>query len=180
MARTAGRLLLTAAFAAAGLTGGCATSLPPSAFTGDRPSMRPEAFFAGETRSTGVLESAAGAPLRRFHVEGHGHALPDGRFQLDQTVSMEGETDCSRTWIIGATDAHHYVASLSDASGPVRGEAYGNLFHVTYAVRGAPLTTMEQWLYLQPDGQTVLNEAVVRVAGVPVRRLSERISATDR
>ena len=34
---------------------------------------------------------------------------------------------------------------------------------------------MEQWLYLQPDGCTVVNQAVVRVAGLAVRRLSERI-----
>ena len=36
--------------------------------------------------------------------------------------------------------------------------------------------SMEQWLYFQPDGRTVLNEATVRVAGIVVAHLSERIS----
>jgi len=35
--------------------------------------------------------------------------------------------------------------------------------------------TMEQWLYLLPDGQTVLNDATVRVLGSTYLRLSERI-----
>jgi hypothetical protein len=35
---------------------------------------------------------------------------------------------------------------------------------------------MEQWMYLQPDGHTVLNEATVRVFGVVVSHLSERIT----
>ncbi len=38
---------------------------------------------------------------------------------------------------------------------------------------------MEQWLYLQPDRRTVLNEATVRVAGLVVARLSERISRDE-
>jgi len=58
----------------------------------------------------------------------------------------------------------------------VEGQAYGELFHLRYPLRGLPLGRMEQWLYLQPDGHTVMNVAVASVAGVPVRRLSERIS----
>jgi hypothetical protein len=35
---------------------------------------------------------------------------------------------------------------------------------------------LEQWMYLQPDGRTVMNEATVRVFGVVVAHLSERIT----
>jgi hypothetical protein len=35
---------------------------------------------------------------------------------------------------------------------------------------------MEQGLYLQPDGRTVMNEAAVSVSGVVVAHLSERIA----
>lgn len=158
------------------LLGGCATTLSPSAFEAGAPQMRPESFFAGETRSSGVIESASGAPSQRMHVEGRGRSLPDGRFELVQTVSLEGRAPTTRTWVMTAQGPHDYVATLTDASGPVHAQAYGDLFHLTYPVKGVPFGSMEQWLYLQPDGRTVLNEAVVRVAGLAVRRLSERIS----
>ena len=166
------------ALAGAALLCGCASTMAPSTFDGGEPRMRPEAFFDGETRSSGVLEVASGAPSRRFHVESHGRRLADGRFELVQKVAIEGQAPRSRTWVMTPQGAHDYTASLTDASGPVRAQAYGDLFHLTYALKGVPLGSMEQWLYLQPDGKTVVNEAVVRFAGVPVRRLSERISHT--
>ena len=73
-------------------------------------------------------------------------------------------------------DAHHYAATLTDASGPVKGEAYGNLFHLSYPMKTPLGGEMEQWLYLQPDGHTVVNEATVSVLGIVVAHLSERIT----
>lgn len=155
--------------------GGCASTLAPMAFADGAPALRPEVFFNGETRSSGVVESASGAPSRRFHVEGHGRGLADGRFELVQTVSMDGKAATTRTWVMTPQGPHDYTATLTDASGVVRAQAYGNLFHLTYPLKGVPFGSMEQWLYLQPDGVTVVNEAVVRVAGLAVRRVSERI-----
>ena len=40
--------------------------------------------------------------------------------------------------------------------------------------------TMEQWIYLQPEGRTALNHATVRMFGVAVARLSETISRAER
>jgi hypothetical protein len=138
--------------------------------------MRPEQFFEGATRSTGVLETAAGAPSQRFSVQGKGHALPDGRFELDQRIAFEGKPATHRRWVMSRQGPHHYVSSLTDAGGPVKAEAYGNLFHLAYPMKSLPFGGVEQWLYLQPDDCTVMNEVVVRVAGLVVRRLSERIS----
>ena len=160
--------------------GGCAPALSPSVFAGDPPEMRPESFFAGTTRSSGVLENRSGAPTRRFHVEGDGVTLPDGSFRLDQGVTFEHDAPQRRTWIMRRLDSHHYIASLTDASGAVRAEAYGDLFHLRYPMRTPFGGSMEQWLYLQPDGRTVMNEATVRVFGVVVAHLSERITHQDR
>ena len=164
------------ALAAAIALVGCARPVDPAHFQGGGPEMRPERFFLGETRSTGVLEAPSGGPLRRFQVEGHGSPLPDGGVRLQQTVRMEGQAPTTRTWELRAKGSHGYGGSLTDASGAVAGEAYGELFHLRYPLRGVPFGRMEQWLYLQPDGRTVVNIAVASVAGVPVRRLSERIS----
>jgi len=170
--RTSG---LTLALAAAAL-GGCADALPPSAFAGGSPPMRPEMFFAGTTRSTGVLENRSGAPTQLLHVQGEGHILPDGSFQLTQSVTLEPDAPKTRTWVMRRVDDHRYTATLTDASGPVEGEAYGNLFHLSYRMASPAGAWMEQWLYLQPDGRTVVNEATISLLGLVVARLSERIT----
>ena len=158
---------------------GCLSVRPVADFAAEAPEMRPEAFFAGSAHSWGVLEARSGAPSKVFRVASRGKALRDGGFRLDQTIDFEGEPSRERSWTLRRTGPHQYTASLSDASGPVRGEAYGNLFHLQYPTKSPVGGAMEQWLYLQPDGRTVLNEATVRVAGLVVARLSERISRDD-
>jgi hypothetical protein len=165
----------TAVLVALGL-GGCAPALPPSAFEGAAPRMQPELFFAGATSSTGVLENRAGAPTQRFAVKGYGRMLPDGRFRLDQRVTFGHQAPKTRVWVMRRIGAHHYTARLTDASGPVKAEAYGNLFHLRYPMKTPLGGEMEQWLYLQPDGRTVMNEATIRVFGIVVAHLSERIT----
>lgn len=161
--------------AAAGLAG-CAGALPPSAFEGGSPQMRPEVFFAGTTRSSGVLENRSGAPTQRLHIQGDGRTLPDGSFQLVQSVTLDRDAPKTRTWIMRRVDEHRYTATLTDASGPVEGEAYGDLFHLSYDMASPAGGRMEQWMYLQPDGRTVVNEATVSLLGVVAARLSERIT----
>ncbi len=164
--------------AAAGLSG-CASVLAPAAFEGGAPEMRPDVFFGGKTTSSGVMENRSGAPTRRFKVEGHGKTLPDGTFRLEQNVSFDQSAPQQRTWVMQRIDAHHYKATLTDASGQVDAEAYGDLFHLRYPMKAPFGGQMEQWMYLQPDGRTVINEATVRVFGVVVARLSERITHED-
>jgi hypothetical protein len=172
------RVLTPVGFLGVALTS-CMATLPPSSFQGAGPRMRPESFFTGATTSSGVLENDAGAPTRRFHVEGAGRRLANGDFRLDQTVAFERKAPSTRTWIIRRLDEHRYTASLTDASGPVTAEASGNLFHLRYAMKSPPAGEMEQWMYLQPDGRTIVNEAKVRSFGIVVGHLSERITSVD-
>ncbi len=169
----------TVALTVGGL-GGCASELPPSTFELATPMMRPEVFFAGSTSSSGVEEQRSGAPTRRFHVKGSGQTLPDGTFRLEQSVTFDQKAPETRTWVMQRIDAHRYTATLTDASGPVTAEAFGDLFHLRYQMKSPSGGQMEQWLYLQPDGRTVVNEATISVLGVVVAHLSERITHEDR
>lgn len=173
-------LWLVAAVGAAGLLGGCAQALAPSAFDGGSPEFRPEAFFAGSTHSSGVLQNRSGEPTHRFRVEGQGEVLADGSLRLEQRVSFQGAAPQVRTWVLRRVDAHRFRATLTDAAGPVRAEAHGDLLHLEYPMQSPFGGWMEQWMYLQPDGLTVLNEATVRVFGVVVARISERITHAER
>jgi len=159
--------------------GSWATALPPSAFESGTPELRPEIFFAGMTSSSGVIETRSGAPTRRLRVTGSGERLPDGSLRLIQRIRFDQDAPTMRTWVVRRLDAHHYTASLTDAAGPVDGETYGDLFHLRYAMRSPFGGEMEQWLYLQPDGHTVVNEATVSVLGIIVAHLSERITHED-
>ena len=158
---------------------GCLTATPAMNFALQTPQLTPEVFFAGSAHSWGVLETRSGAPSKTFHVESQGHSEPDGSFRLDQTVTFDGERSRARSWRLRRAGPHAYTASLTDASGEVFAEAYGPLFHLRYAMKSPLGGTMEQWMYLQADGRTVLNEATIRAAGVTVARLSERISRDD-
>ncbi len=160
--------------------GGCSPVLRPPAFEGGTPELRPEIFFAGATSSSGVLANRSGAPTRRLHVKGFGQTLPDGSFRLDQSITFDQNTPRMRTWVLRRLDAHHYTATLTDASGAVQGEAYGDLFHLRYPMKTPFGGEMEQWMYLQADGRTVMNEATVRVFGVVVAHLSELITRDER
>ncbi len=152
---------------------GCLSEAPLHPGASDRPELRPEVFFAGRTHGTGELETRGRAP-RPMRVEGFGCSEVDGTFRLDQTVKFADGAVKTRTWLMRRVDSHAYTATLSDAAGEVAAEANGNVFHVRYLLR-RPAVYMEQWLYLQPDGRTVINFATVTVAGIPLARLSEQI-----
>lgn len=156
---------------------GCLSAPPLQPAASDHPEFRPENFFAGRTHGTGELEGRGRAP-RPMRVESFGRLEADGTFRLDQTVKFGDGAAETRTWRMRRVDSHAYTATLSDAAGAVAAEVNGNVFHLRYLMR-RPAVYMEQWLYLQPDGRSVINFGTVTVAGIPVARLSERIMRAE-
>ncbi len=166
------RLLLAVALA---LTG-CA-SLPPEHFADAKPTFDPMAYFSGHTRSWGVFENRAGEPSKRFTTDCHGHREGDV-LVLDQTFTYEDGRTQQRHWHIRRVDAHRYEATANDVAGTGTGEAYGDAFHWEYTValkQGNPLfnVRLKQWMYLQPDGFTVLNRGSVNAFGIEVAQIAE-------
>jgi glyoxylase-like metal-dependent hydrolase (beta-lactamase superfamily II) len=165
---------LLAAAAPLLLLAGCLAGFPRRNEAAAAPELRPEIFFAGRTHGEGTLSVRGRAP-RALRVDGQGSTEPDGTFRLDQTVTYgDGATE-RRTFRLRRVDATRYAATLTDAKGEVEGETNGSVFHLRYLLR-RPAVYMEQYLYLQPDGHTVLNEATVTALGVPVARLAETIT----
>lgn len=161
------------------VSSGCISTVKLEAFSNETPTFLPEQFFAGNTRGSGILQASDGTPARIIKVTSNGRMLADGRFQLEQTIaqSTPGMTDVEtsrRTWVMTKVAANRYAATLTDAAGPVTAEVHGNLFHLKYLFK-KPFVTMEQWLYLQADGRTVLNEGRIHLPGRTIARLSEII-----
>jgi Protein of unknown function (DUF3833) len=156
------------------LLSGCVKPLAQEKWAAAGPEMRPENFFAGNAHGNGVIQTPDGIPARRIMVESKGAALTGGRFRLDQTITDDRGKVSTRFWIMKQTGPNSYTASLSDAAGEVKGEVQGNLFHLKYLLK-KPFVTMEQWLWLQPDGKTVMNEGRISMPGRTIARLSEII-----
>ncbi|MEO7457944.1 MAG: DUF3833 family protein [Gemmatimonadaceae bacterium] len=152
----------------------CLRSLPARPPVQPQPTFDPIAFFSGRTVGEGTLSQRFGG-ARRVAVEGVGTSSADGSFTLDQTITFGDSTTEKRRWVMRRTDATHFAATLSDARGNVTAEVNGNSFHLRYLIR-EPRVTMDQWLFLQPDGRSVLNQAEVTVLGVPWAHLSETIT----
>ncbi len=155
---------------------GCA-SVPPEHFAGTRPEFDPIKYFTGHTHSWGVFENRAGNPSKSFTTDCVGRTDGD-MLRLDQTFVYEDGSRQERHWRIRRVDAHRYEATANDVVGSGTGEAYGNAFHWEYTVAlkpGNPLfnVRLRQWMYLQPDGRTVLNRGSVNSFGFEVAQVAE-------
>ncbi len=155
---------------------GCA-AVTTQHFASTKPVFDPMAYFTGHTRSWGVFENRAGDPAKRFITDCAGRREGDA-LVLDQTFSYEDGSRQQRHWRIRRVDAHRYEATANDVVGTGKGEAYGNAFHWEYTVAlkpGNPLFNvhLRQWMYLQPDGRTVLNRGSVNKFGVEIAQIAE-------
>ncbi len=152
-------------------------SMQVADFAAGKPALDPAEFFTGHTRSEGVLENRGGAPMKRVTT------TTTGRWEgktllLEQDLRIGGQAS-HRSWRIQKLDAHHYEATASDMGGAARGEAYGNAFHWSFTVAlspGNPLANvrMSQWMYLQPDGRTLVNHTTIRKLGLVVAQVTEQ------
>lgn len=165
------------ALCAAFLMTGCAT-MQVIDFAGQQPHFDPTQFFSGRTESHGVMENRGGAPTRRVTTKTWGH-WEDATLHLEQDLVFSDGQRQHRSWRIRKVDAHRYEATANDMVGTATGTAYGNVFHWTFILAlspGDPLgnVQMSQWMYLQPDGRTMVNHTTIRKFGFVVAQVTEQ------
>ena len=144
--------------------------------------FRPEQFFAGSTRSSGVFENTVGKPRQRFTTECRGRRRGDTLW-LDQIFRYDDGRTQQRQWQIRRVDAVRYVGRANDVVGEARGKVDGATFQFAYTVAlqpGNPLfnVRLDQTMTLQRDG-TVENRATIRKLGVVLSRVTERFRRVD-
>lgn len=173
------RLLAGAAVLALyGLVTGCHT-LKPESFAGGEPRFEPDKYFEGATRSWGVTESRSGRPRSRFRTEMMGRREGNaGDLVITQDFHFEDGRTQQRVWHIRRAGEHRYEARANDVVGVGIGYAFGNTFHWEYTLAlrpGNPLANvhMEHWMYLQADGETMINRVLIRKLGVIVAETTE-------
>ena len=157
------------------LLGGCvALPAPPPA---DRlvPPFPTFRFFEGATEGRGRLRVALHRTIGVV-VHGRGRIAPDGTLVLDQTVIEGAKPPRERRWRIREVAPGRYAGTLSDAAGPVTGEALGGRLYLRFPMKGGLIA--EQWLVPAADGQSARNLLTVRGHGLAIARLEETISKT--
>jgi len=151
---------------------------PLDVVKGGRPLFNPQTFFSARTHSWGIFETRSGDPSKILHTQTVGH-WEGGVLKFEQDLEIEGSRKTHRSWSIRRVDAHHYSAVGTGIVGTARGEAHGNAFHLDFtidAIPGNPLAHlhMSQWMYLQPDGVTMVNRDTLTKAGVIVAEITEQ------
>lgn len=149
-----------------------------SDFQSGRPLFDPVVYFTGSTTSSGVVETRGGTPKESVTTQTSGR-VEHGLLHLEQELQFTRHPRQHRSWRIRKLDAHRYEATANDVVGVARGEAYGNVFHWSFTLAlspGNPFANvgMSQWMYLQPDGRTMINHTTIRKFGVVAAQVSEQ------
>lgn len=166
-----------ALLAAAALSGCVATPRLAVPAVAPAPTPRFDAltFFAGRLQGEGRLRKMGGR-TEPVSVESRGR-LDDGVLHLEQVVREGAKPPRSRAWAIREVAPGRYRGTLSDAAGPVTGEAVGNRLHLAFRLKGG--LAADQWLTLAPDGRSAANVLKVRKLGITVAVLAETIRKLD-
>jgi hypothetical protein len=151
--------------------------MQPESFAGAEPRFEPEKFFEGPTRSWGVIESRSGRPKSRFRTEMMGRREAND-LVITQDFTFEDGHKQQRVWRVRRIGDHRYNATANDVVGVSHGLAYGNTFHWEYTVAlrpGNPLANVrfKLWMYLQADGETMINKVTISKLGVILARTTE-------
>ncbi|KPQ24058.1 MAG: Protein of unknown function (DUF3833) [Halomonas sp. HL-48] len=132
-------------------------------------------YFTGTTRAWGMVQDYSGEVQRRFTVTIEG-SVEDDTLTLDEAFEFaDGETD-RRVWRFERVDEHRWVGTANDVEGTVEARQYGHAFHMNYPldVEIGDRTinfTMDDWMYLQPDGR-LINRTAMKKFGLTLGEIT--------
>ncbi|MEO6406951.1 MAG: DUF3833 family protein [Ferruginibacter sp.] len=161
----------------------CCSTLKPESFSSSTPILDPVKFFGGHTSSAGVMEARSGKPSVRITTKTAG-IYTHGILSIEQDLYPENGKQNHRSFNLKLVDAHHVEGTGSDIAGTARGELYGNYFTWRFRLKiaGKGLVqhvNMTQYMYLMPDGKTLIIRSVVRKFGMIVKQITEQFHKDD-
>ena len=160
---------------------GCA-SVKPDIFEKNNKASDPVLFFDGHTHSYGVMENAGGKPVSEIRTETVG-VLKDSLLHIEQDLYPGGGKKNHRSFSLRIKDAHHIEGTAGDIAGTAHGLLYGNEFSWTFRLK---LTNrkfikhvrMSQYMYLMPDGKSMIIRSVIRKFFFKVAQITEEFQKT--
>jgi hypothetical protein len=148
------------------------SSMKPEDFEGTEPHFRLETFFEGQTRAWGIFEDRFSNLRRQFTVDIDGTWDGETLTLVEDFVYDDGEEE-RRVWVIRRDGEHGYTGEADGVIGPASGRAYGNTvnwrYHFDLVVGGRSFKVhFDDWMFLQPDGETMINRAHVTKWGIRI------------
>ena len=125
----------------------------------------PLRFFAGRTETEGTVKIIFKKPYRSRCL-GQGRIEPDGSLTLVQRVEDEGKPPRERRWRVREAGEGHWVAAMSEASGPVAIDRIGERYRFRFRMKGN--LSAEQWLTPLPGATAAKTVTRVRKYGMTV------------
>ena len=138
--------------------------LAPGASPPPQP-VDPLRFFEGRTESQGTIKIMMKKPYRSRSV-GTGTIGPDGSLTLVQQVHDEGKPVQQRRWKVRRAGPGKFVATMSEASGPVVIDKVGGQYRFRFKLKGN--LAAEQMMIPHPNGRSARNSMKVRRLGIVV------------
>jgi hypothetical protein len=125
----------------------------------------PLRFFEGRTETQGTVKVMFHRPYRT-HSIGEGRMERDGSLTLVQRVQDDGKPPHERRWRVRRTAPNQFVASMSEAVGPVTIDRVGERYRFRFKLNGN--LSAEQVLTPLPDGRSARNSVRVKRMGITV------------
>jgi len=125
----------------------------------------PLRFFEGRTVTEGTVKVMFHRPYSTRSI-GSGRIERDGSLTLVQRVEDEGKPAHERRWHVRRTAPGEFVASMSEAVGPVAIDRVGERYRFRFRLKGN--LRAEQILTPLPDGRSARNSVKVKRMGITV------------
>lgn len=139
------------------------------------PVMDIRQYFNGEMVAEGMILDWRGRVTKRFTATMQA-SWQGTRGTMKEDFRFDDGTTQQRTWSLELRSEHRFSGHAGDVVGVAQGEQYGNVARLDYVLR-IPVNgktydiRMDDWLYLQQDGVTIINESRMTLMGLPVGRL---------
>ena len=149
-------------------------------YAANRPALKLERFFEGESYAYGIFEDRFGNLKRQFRVHIDGRMDTEGLILDERFIYDDGET-ARRVWTIqnkGVDDAGlvHYQGQAEDIDGVATGQIAGNVLSWSYdivlSLSGQKLKVRFDDFIYQLDEDIAINRAYVSKWGVEIGQVT--------
>ena len=149
--------------------------MKPIDYANTAPRFRPEEYFAGQGRATGIIQFRSGHPRRSFTLDISG-TWNGAELVLDEEFRFDDGEVLNRGWNFKKIDEHRYEGTAEDIVGPAIAEASGQAFYITYSMAVKTqdrriVIHFKDWSWLQPNGM-LINVAKMYKFGIHVGGLT--------
>ncbi len=132
-----------------------------------------EEYFAGATEAWGIVLDRSGVPIKQFNVKLNGTKTKENILVLDEQFTYSDGKKEERVWTITKTSEDNYEGTAKDVNGSAVGISKGHALNWKYSLKvpvdGKDIDiNFNDWMFLQSDGSTLINKAVMTKYGIYV------------